>query len=220
MIKTIVSKIVCIALFICVFFSMGNIMLPYAAAKPEKAKKAYRDFMQSEKFYEQYYTTWERSGKFGLVDLNSDNVPELVTTSDDMYHYNIYSYVNNKVVFAISGFAGGASDAFYPGSGVIYQHTCHTGTDEYWYYKFNGEKMVEIAKKEGSDSMNLKTGKPKTTDAEYQTFKPYVYTIKGKSVSGTEYKAYVKKLKKGPKKKVKLANLVVPATNANYEKYL
>ena len=168
----------------------GNVQ---AASKATKAKKAYANFLVKQEKEMTYQTL-----KFGLIDINKDGVPELVTTPDDWYHADIYAYVKGKVKNV--GWAFSGECAFYPSRKVYYSHTCHTGTDEYHYYIFNGKKMKEVACKYGSDNINAVTGEPKQ-DNEWLNFEPYKYTVKGKVVTEEEYNQYTANLVKNAKKK-------------------
>ena len=194
-------------MFVClvVFMLPGNVQ---AASKKTKAKKAYASYLRKE--------AKNTSGtlKFGLIDINKDGVPEMVTASDDMYHASILAYVNGKVKKI--GWAFSGECAFYPSRKVYYSHTCHSGVDEYHYYKFNGKKMTEVACKYGNDTYNAITGELKT---EWQrlSFEPYKYTVKGKVVTAEKYNKYVKSLAGRVKKKMPTMR---KNTAKNRKKYL
>lgn len=168
----------------------GNVQ---AASKATKAKKAYASYLVKQQKQVPYLTL-----KFGLIDINKDGVPELVTTPDNWYNADIYAYVNGKVKCVGWAFSGDC--AFYPSRKVYYRHTCHTGVDEYHYYTFNGKKMKEVACKYGSNTVNAVTGKQKEEE-DWMNFEPYKYTVKDKVVTEEEYNQYTANLVKNAKKK-------------------
>lgn len=199
-------------LVMCILFSCISSVTTDASSKSEQALKAYRSYLLSSQA-EADSIGWYQ-GQFGLIDLNQDGVSELIVTGDGMYHFNICAYVNGKVEIIGSGYSGDYS--FYPNRKLIYLTHEHGGDHMYAYYKFDGKKMSVKAQKHGCDYMNLITGELKDTENGPYGYEPYIYEVKGKPVSASEYKAYVNKLKKGArKKKLKLIDI----TQKNLNKY-
>lgn len=188
-----------------------------AESKGAKAKKAYSKILSDKKAANGIISTsWGlgKETKFALIDLNKDGISELIFTPDDGYHVDIVSYVNGKVKAVGSGFSG--NQKYYPSKHIYFSHTTHTGTDVYTYYKFTGKKMKAIAEKYGDDTYNAVTGKPKPVD-DLGDFAPYKYTVNGKTVSASKYKAYVNSVISGAKN-VKLK--WHKNTQSNRSKYL
>ena len=68
----------------------GGVCFAAKNGKGAVAREKYADFLAN------YSGQW-RSVSFGLIDINNDKVPELIATPDEMYHMDIYAYVNGRV---------------------------------------------------------------------------------------------------------------------------
>lgn len=187
-----------------------------------KSSEAYNEFLTNQDKAEKiagYFGGRLEQAEFALVDLNKDGIKEMIVSADNAYHTALLTYVKGKVKCIGGSFSGGFT--CYPNKRLYSTMTIHTGACITSYYKFNGKKLIKVAEKTGYDYQNAVTGEPKNleeTMSKYNDiFAPYKYTVKKKTVSSKKYKAYVKKLKKGAKKKnVKF----VKNTFANRNKYL
>ncbi|MDO5155350.1 MAG: hypothetical protein Q4D51_05240 [Eubacteriales bacterium] len=142
--------------------------------------------------------------QFAIVDLNHDGRNELITTTDDLYHANVYAYLGGKMTNIDWVFSG--SYDCYKNKNLVFKSMAHTGDFYESYSKFVDGRMKVFAYAEGFDDFSTGSYRIK-----------YKYYVGGKKTTAKKYKAYVKKLKKGGKKgKIKLHR----NTAANRKKYI
>ena len=134
---------------------------------------------------------------FAVIDINDDGVDELIVTPDELYHMELYGYVNGKVKLIGGGYSG--AQRFYPSKGIYYSSTTHMGAVDEWYYSYNGKKLSLLATSFGSEVMNCSTGERKAEPTPGD-FSPYGYKVKGKDVNEKKYNSFIKKTLNGAKK--------------------
>ena len=108
-------------------------------SKKQKALETYKIFLKDKNSDDAF-----PKNEFGLMDINKDGVPELVVTPDNMYHANIYGYVNGKIKDI--GYAFSGKCEFYPKKSLYYMTSTHTGDDTRSYYIYDGKKMKSLLK--------------------------------------------------------------------------
>ncbi|MBQ9608898.1 MAG: hypothetical protein IJV15_05565 [Lachnospiraceae bacterium] len=211
-----VKKIVMCFLLIMAVGSIIPSINSQAASKKniKKAKAAYVKELKKAKKGNSSYTLGTDI-KFALVDINIDGLPEMFITGDDLYHGTLLAYVSGKVKQVGYVFSGDA--AVFTKRKVYYTSTIHTGDWFEEYYVFNGKEMKLVASKHGSDYMNLVNGKMKNYDnGEEITYEPFLYKVRGKNVSESEYDKYVARLTEGKRAKINLKKY----NSQNRKKYL
>ena len=168
-----------------------------AASKKEKAKAAYQEYLTP-------YVGFVDQVRFAILDINNDKVPELITATGTAFSYNIYSYTGGKVKYLATSQNGKIS--IYPNKKLVFiSNVGNGGYSSREFMKFDGKKMVPLA---------VKTRQ--ATDYTLTKFKT-TYTVKGKKATKSKYNTYIKRLKKGAKKKKPTFHIV---TTNNLKKYL
>lgn len=177
------TKLLTLMLAVFLAFSCANVAsgsnVAVAQSKSTQAKKAYAKKLSK----------MSKKVDFTIANLNKDSIPELIMSSDNEYHTDIYSYVNGKVKLIAQGYAGTLK--YYPSKNLIYSDTYHAGK-LVTYTKFDGKKSTVVAVESAEEK-------------EPGIYKASTYKVKGKVTTKKKYNAYVKQLKGNAKSlKVKL----------------
>ena len=210
-------KIILILAVLCICVKENTVYAKVTKEKIANAKMAYSGYLVFllEDAEERGYDVSELYIKFGLIDVNKDNIPELVYALYDSEHIHVCTYKNGNVI-EVTSTGLGTTLKIYPNRKLIRMKGVHCGQFYDYYYKFDGREAVLLTEKVGDECINVITGEQKK-NIKANTYSPYLYKINGNKVSKSKYQKYIKKITKGAKQeKIKLYD----CNAENIEKYL
>lgn len=125
------------------------------------------------------------SQSYSFFDIDKDGIDELII-SGGYYGYSIYTYCEGELIPLAVNKYGGESIKIYPNDGIVFWEGGHS--DQYFeeYIKISEDTAVLIAEK---------SWEVKLTDKSQKKFNQQ-FKIEGKSVDNTEFKKYIKEIKK------------------------